>query len=101
MCDEQINEREHDRPGEQEHAGVKGGASVRVLFPPRDQAAGAKPKNNDSMVLRVSFGGSSVLLEGDAEKQVERRIAATENIQADVLKVGRGDAHKKFLAFKV
>jgi competence protein ComEC len=65
-----------------------GGASVRVLFPPRNQEAGAKPKNNDSMVLRVSFEKTSVLLEGDAEKQVERRIAATENIKADVLKVG-------------
>ncbi len=53
-----------------------GGASVQVLFPPRNWFVGAKPQNNDSMVLRVIFGDSSVLLEGDAEKQVERRVAA-------------------------
>lgn len=65
-----------------------GGTTVSVLFPPRDMAAGAKPVNNDSMVLRVSFGDSSVLLEGDAEKQVERRIAATHHPGASLLKVG-------------
>jgi competence protein ComEC len=65
-----------------------GGADVRVLFPPRELPAGSKPENNDSMVLRVSYRDSSVLLEGDAEKQVERRIAATEHPQANLLKVG-------------
>jgi competence protein ComEC len=47
-----------------------------VLFPPHDQFIGAKPINNDSMVLRVSFGESSVLREGDAQKNVERRVTA-------------------------
>jgi len=65
-----------------------GGATVRALFPPRDLAPGSKPQNNDSMVLRVSYGESSVLLEGDAEKQVERRVAAVEHPQAKLLKVG-------------
>ncbi len=65
-----------------------GGAAVRVLFPPRGWSAGAKPQNNDSMVLQVGYRDSSVLLEGDAEKQVERRIAALEHPQADLLKVG-------------
>jgi competence protein ComEC len=65
-----------------------GGANVSVLFPPRDSAVGSKPQNNDSMVLRVSFGDSSVLLEGDAEKQVERRVAALHHPTANLLKVG-------------
>jgi len=65
-----------------------GGTNVSVLFPPRDLAAGSKPQNNDSMVLRVSFGDSSVLLEGDAEKPVERRIAALHHPTASLLKVG-------------
>ncbi len=65
-----------------------GGAQVEVLFPPREWIAGDRPKNNDSMVLRVSYGKSSVLLEGDAEKEVERRIAALHHPQADLLKVG-------------
>jgi competence protein ComEC len=65
-----------------------GGTTIRVLFPPRDLPAGSKPQNNDSMVLHVSYRQSSVLLEGDAEKQVERRIAALEHPRANLLKVG-------------
>jgi competence protein ComEC len=65
-----------------------GGAHVGVLFPPRDWTVGAKPENNDSLVMRVSFGESSVLLEGDAERQVERRIAALHHPSATLLKVG-------------
>jgi len=65
-----------------------GGARVSVLFPPRDSPVGSKPENNDSMVLQVSYGESSVLLEGDAEKQVERHIAFQHHPRADLLKVG-------------
>jgi competence protein ComEC len=65
-----------------------GGASVEVLFPPRDSPAGSGPQNNDSMVLRVSYANSSVLLEGDAEKQVERRVAALHHPSANLIKVG-------------
>jgi competence protein ComEC len=65
-----------------------GGATVEVLFPPRDSLVGSKPQNNDSMVLRVSYADSSVLLEGDAEKQVERRVAALHHPGADLIKVG-------------
>jgi competence protein ComEC len=65
-----------------------GGASVEVLFPPRDWPVGLEPKNNDSMVLHVGYGKTSVLLEGDAEKAVERRIASLHHPHADLLKVG-------------
>jgi competence protein ComEC len=65
-----------------------GGAKVEVLFPPRDWPVGLEPKNNDSMVLHVSYGATSVLLEGDAEKAVERRIAGLHHPRADLLKVG-------------
>jgi competence protein ComEC len=65
-----------------------GGSKVSVLFPPRDWMVGAHPQNNDSLVLRVSYRESSVLLEGDAEKQVERRIAALHHPSASLLKVG-------------
>jgi competence protein ComEC len=65
-----------------------GGAQVQVLFPPRDWRVGPKPENNDSLVLRVSVGDSSVLLEGDAEKQVERRVVARHHPTANLIKVG-------------
>ncbi|MFZ0201942.1 MAG: ComEC/Rec2 family competence protein [Candidatus Sulfotelmatobacter sp.] len=65
-----------------------GGAKVDVLFPPQNWPVGLEPKNNDSMVLRVAYGATSVLLEGDAEKAVERRIASLHPLHADLLKVG-------------
>ena len=65
-----------------------GGANVRVLFPPRQWPVRDHPQNNDSMVLRVSYLDSSILLEGDAEKKAERYIAETEHPQATLLKVG-------------
>jgi competence protein ComEC len=65
-----------------------GGANLQVLFPPRDWPVGPKPQNSDSMVLRVSFGDSSVLLEGDAEKQVERRVTALHHPSANLIKIG-------------
>jgi len=65
-----------------------GGTTVSVLFPPRDLTVGAKPQNNDSMVLHVSYGESSILLEGDAEKRVERRVVALHHPRAALLKVG-------------
>jgi len=65
-----------------------GGAQIKVLFPPRDWHVGAKPQNNDSLVLQVTYGKSSVLMEGDAEKQVERRTVSLHHPRADLLKVG-------------
>jgi competence protein ComEC len=65
-----------------------GGANVDVLFPPENWPTGLEPRNNDSMVLQVSYGETSVLLEGDAEKAVERRIASLHHLHADLLKVG-------------
>jgi competence protein ComEC len=65
-----------------------GGATVEVLFPPRDWHVGPRPQNNDSMILRLSFGDSSVLLEGDAEKQVERYVASRSHPAANLIKIG-------------
>ncbi len=48
-------------------------------------------KNNDSLVLRLHYGGQTILLPGDAEKQVEREILSentAEAMRADVLKIG-------------
>ena len=65
-----------------------GGARIDVLFPPQDWPVGLEPKNNDSMVLHVSYGNTSALLEGDAEKAAERRIVSLHHPHADLLKVG-------------
>jgi competence protein ComEC len=65
-----------------------GGATIGVLSPPRDALLGSEPKNNDSLVLRVAYKNSSVLLEGDAEKMVERQLALQHAGHVNLLKVG-------------
>jgi competence protein ComEC len=66
-----------------------GGASIQVLAPLTDYVPGSAPKNNDSLVLRLTFGRHSVLLTGDMEKQIEQQLLAEGAIQhTDVLKVG-------------
>jgi len=63
-----------------------GGAKLSVLAPPQDAEAHASRPNDESLVIKVSYGATSALLEGDAEKKTERQIAQ-ENPQADLLKV--------------
>jgi len=64
-----------------------GGLSFRVLAPAIDPENTNRKTNDDSLVMSVSYGKTSALLEGDAEKEVERRISE-EQVQADLLKVG-------------
>lgn len=62
------------------------GTAVHVFAPPHQAETGRAPKNNDSMVLTISYQGSGVLLEGDAEKAVESVVAA-EGPQAQLMKI--------------
>jgi len=52
--------------------------------------AAATAKNNDSLVLRLKYRNKTLLLPGDAEKQVEHAILEENraDLHADVLKVG-------------
>jgi competence protein ComEC len=63
-----------------------GGAMVSVLAPPRDVATHVSRPNDESLVMKISYGATSALLEGDAEKKTEKQVAE-ENPQADLLKV--------------
>jgi competence protein ComEC len=63
-----------------------GGAKLAVLAPPRDAEAHPSRPNDESLVIKISYGATSALLEGDAEKKTERQVAQ-ENPQADLLKV--------------
>jgi competence protein ComEC len=63
-----------------------GGAAIRVLAPRQDLAAHTQARNDDSLVMKVSYGNTSALLEGDAERATEKRIA-DQQPQADLLKV--------------
>jgi competence protein ComEC len=64
-----------------------GGTSVEVLSPPGGMPTRVEPNNNDSLVLRIRFGQTSLLLPGDAEGKIERALAG-KAIAADVLQVG-------------
>jgi competence protein ComEC len=66
-----------------------GNAAIEILAPVPDYEPDATPKNNDSLVMRVRFGGTSFLLTGDMEKKIEERLYIDGRLQHDdVLKVG-------------
>lgn len=52
-----------------------GGSRVEVLAPPRDWKVAERPRNDDSLVLWITFGETSALLAGDVERRIERRVA--------------------------
>ncbi|MFB3815177.1 MAG: ComEC/Rec2 family competence protein [Terriglobales bacterium] len=63
-----------------------GGATFEVLAPPPGWQVKPKPRNEDSLVLRVSLGQTAALLTADADKKIERYLAA-QAPRADLLKV--------------
>jgi competence protein ComEC len=64
------------------------GATLEILAPADDYTA-EKVGNNDSLVLRITYGSRSFLLTGDMERGIESRLLASgANLHADVLKVG-------------
>lgn len=65
-----------------------GATRVEVLAPFRNYRPGAEPENDDSMVLRVAYGATSVLLEGDAEAPIEQAMLAEPDLRSTLLKVG-------------
>ena len=64
-----------------------GGAQVEVLAPPAGYVPGPAASNDDSLVLHVAYGQTSVLLEGDAQAASEQHMLA-EALHSDLLKVG-------------
>ena len=65
-----------------------GGTQIVVLAPARNYQPNAEPANNDSLVLHVAYGTTSVMLEGDAEQAVEQAMLAEPNLNSTLLKVG-------------
>jgi len=68
---------------------VLGGTRVDVLNPGRGVDVTGPARNDDSLVLRVSFGAHGVLLTGDLESALETILLGEgREIGADLLKVG-------------
>ncbi len=64
-----------------------GGAQFRILSPPPYWAPpGAKARNNDSLVMEIRLGNTAALIEGDAERRMEREFVNAQP-RADLLKV--------------
>jgi competence protein ComEC len=65
-----------------------GGASIEVLAPAPDYVPVDEPKNNDSLVMRVTFGRRSLFLTGDVERGIEQEMVYGNTLRpTDVLKV--------------
>ncbi len=66
-----------------------GGARVEVLAP-CPAASPDRGPNDNSLVLRLSYGRRALLFVGDSEREAERDLLARspERLRADVLKVG-------------
>ncbi|HWW99096.1 MAG TPA: ComEC/Rec2 family competence protein [Edaphobacter sp.] len=80
-----------------------GGTQVTILAPEAGYSNPREPVNNDSLVMRMQYGKSSVLLEGDAEAPSEREMLAHGRVAAvTVLKIGhhgsRTSTTQEFLA---
>jgi competence protein ComEC len=64
------------------------GVAVEVLWPPSARSQVARSGNDDSVVLRLSYGAVSALLAGDIEGPAEAALVGSgEALRADVLKV--------------
>lgn len=79
-----------------------GGAVLDILFPDRDVSTW--PTNDGSVVARLSYGNTSVMLTGDAPKSTEKIILSEfspELLHSDILKVGhhgsRGSTSLEFV----
>ena len=65
-----------------------GGAAIEVLAPSANYLPAEQPKNNDSLVMRVTFGQRSLFLSGDVERGIEQEMLYTGEVRpSDVLKV--------------
>lgn len=64
-----------------------GDLHIRVLNPGPGMSAHDPPQDDESLVLHLRYGETSVLLVGDSHKRIEK-LLVNESPQADLLKVG-------------
>ena len=65
-----------------------GNTQINVLAPFREYQPEAEPTNNDSLVIHVAYGATSVMLEGDAEAPIEQAMLTEPGLASTLLKVG-------------
>lgn len=70
------------------------GAYIDILFPDRDVVDWTS--NDGSIVARLSYGATSVMLTGDATKETEKIILSenqSDDLRSSILKVGHHGSH--------
>ena len=67
-----------------------GESRIQVFWPPPGRSPGERADDNDSLVMRISAAGGSILLTGDMGQQAEAALVHQEAIlQSQILKVPR------------
>lgn len=61
------------------------GLQLDVLHPPKGGFTGNEFHNNSSLVLRITYGETSILITGDIEARAEKAIIEDEDIECDIL----------------
>jgi competence protein ComEC len=76
-----------------------GDVTAQVLWPPPSRDETAPSRNNDSIVLLVRYGGHSLLLTGDIEKQGEAAVLREGiNLHSDIVKVAHHGSRTSSIA---
>ncbi len=73
---------------------IGGGAYIDILFPDRDVSSWST--NDGSIVARLVYGNTSVMLTGDATKMTEQIVMAENSpskLKSNILKVGHHGSH--------
>ena len=67
---------------------IGGGAYIKILFPDRDVSGLAS--NNASIVARLVYGNTSLLLQGDSPQAMENYLASLDSadLKSDLIEVG-------------
>jgi competence protein ComEC len=88
LLDEARMQQIQVRPMRAGDTATLGSAQIVALAPLANYEPASEPSNNDSLVLRVSYRATSVLLEGDAEAPIERGMLSEAGLESTLLKVG-------------
>ena len=74
---------------------------IKAIHPQKGGSEGSNFHNNSSLVLKVAFGDTDILITGDIERRVEKKLAQSEEIECDILQVAHhgssSSTHEEFL----
>jgi competence protein ComEC len=72
-----------------------GGTRIFILAPPPEDSVAESVTDQDSLVLRLCYGKRSILLTGDMEPRIERKLVEENALsRTDVLKVPHHGSRK-------